>query len=281
MMSARTLLAPAAAVTPRQEEAFFSGIQLRNGTFKTTTEHRLDDLNQLVIEQWKTRGAKPRLLLDVGASSGVSSVEWLESLSAAGFDIDLVATDVCLKANLVPVSRHHDVLVDRSGHILQHIVFGIAIRPWPRKLDFVTGYALLSGVLNCVARRVLRRRLAQSGSEAEEIMLVSRRAREHAGITFAEDDVFAANRQSFVRRFDAIRAANLLNCGYFSTAQIRTAIFNLKDRLVGPDCFLIVNRTRQDGTNHGTLFQLNAAARFEILAKLREGSEIEDIVLAA
>ncbi len=281
MMSARTILAPDAAVTSRQEAAFFSGLRLRNGTFKTTAERRLDDLNQLVIEQWKALGAAPRRLLDVGVSSGVSSVEWLQSLAAAGFDVDLVATDVSLKAQLVPICRQYDVLVDRSGHILQHIVFGVAIRPWRRKLDFVTGHALLSGVLNAVARRVLRRRRSPAARAGEDIMLVSPRARGEARIAFAEDDVFAANPQSFVRRFDAIRAANLLNCGYFSTAQIRTAIFNLKDRLVGPNCFLIVNRTRKDGTNHGTLFQLNAAARFEILAKLRDGSEIEDIVLAA
>ena len=128
-MSARTILAPDAAVTSRQEAAFFSGLRLRNGTFKTTAERRLDDLNQLVIEQWKALGAAPCRLLDVGVSSGVSSVEWLQSLAAAGFDVDLVATDVCLKAQLVPICRQYDVLVDRSGHILQHIVFGVAIRP--------------------------------------------------------------------------------------------------------------------------------------------------------
>jgi hypothetical protein len=280
MLSARTFSAPGAAVTPRQEQAFFAGIRLANGTFKTTAERRLDDLNRLVVDQWKALGVRPRRVLDVGASSGMASVEWLEQLAAAGFDVDLVATDLCLKADLVRLWRYHEVLVDRSGHVLQHIVFGVAIRPWRRKLDFVTGHAVLSGILNRVAHRLLRRRGVQA-PRGEEIMLVSARARRHAGISFAEDDVFGANPHSFVRRFDAIRAANLLNRGYFSAAQLRTAVFTLKDRLIGPNSFLIVNRTQKDGTNHGTLFQLNAAARFEILAKLRDGSEIEDIVLAA
>lgn len=278
-MSARKLLAPGPDVSPRQEQAFFSGIRLRNGTFKTTAERRLDDLNHLVIQQWKALGATPHNLLDAGASSGISSVEWQEALSAAGFDVRVVATDSCLKAYLVSVFRNYEVLLDSSGHILQHIVFGTGVRPWRRKLDFLTGHVVLSSLLNYFACRILRRRIARLG-QGEEVMLVSSRVRRSA-VTFAEDDVLGLNAQGFVRRFDAIRAANLLNCGYFSAAQIRTAILNLKDRLSGPNGFLIVNRTHNDGKNHGTLFQLNAATRFEILARLGNGSEIEEIVLAA
>ena len=39
--------------TQKQEVAFFASIRLRNGTFKTTDHHRLDDLNMLVIGEWR------------------------------------------------------------------------------------------------------------------------------------------------------------------------------------------------------------------------------------
>jgi hypothetical protein len=50
---------------------------------------------------------------------------------------------------------------------------------------------------------------------------------------------------------------------------------------MGAGSFLIVNRTHADGNNYGTIFRLNDANKFEIVAKMRDGSEIEDIVLSA
>jgi hypothetical protein len=74
--------------------------------------------------------------------------------------------------------------------------------------------------------------------------------------------------------------ANLLNRGYFDEAQLRRAVDNLKDRLMGAGSFLIVNRTHADGSNNGTIFQLSEANKFEIVARMRDGTEIEDIVLS-
>jgi hypothetical protein len=110
---------------------------------------------------------------------------------------------------------------------------------------------------------------------------VNPHARDDARLSFAEDDILAPNPEHLRGRFNAIRVANLLNHGYFDAAQLRRAVDNLKDRLIGADSFLIVNRTHADGTNHGTLFRLTEANKFEIVAKMRDGSEIEDIVLSA
>ena len=49
---------------------------------------------------------------------------------------------------------------------------------------------------------------------------------------------------------------------------------------MGAGSFLIVNRTHADGSNNGTIFQLSEANKFEIVARMRDGSEIEDIVLS-
>src|SRR5580704_1783814 len=66
--------------TQKQEAAFFASLRLRNGTFKTTDHHRLDDLNMLVIGEWQKLDRKPRQIMDVGVSSGISSLEWADAL---------------------------------------------------------------------------------------------------------------------------------------------------------------------------------------------------------
>ncbi len=50
----------------------------------------------------------------------------------------------------------------------------------------------------------------------------------------------------FAGRFDLVRAANILNKSYFSTAQIRSAVSNIRSYLSGAGSLLIVTgRTRR------------------------------------
>ena len=100
-------------------------------------------------------------------------------------------------------------------------------------------------------------------------------------IEWAEDDVLAPTPQQFVRRFDAIRVANIVNRGYFDTDQIRRAVAKSEGRLADPGPRLIVNRTLNDGSNRATMIQLTDANCFEAEVRLGQGSEIEDIVFCA
>jgi hypothetical protein len=276
-ISARKFVDSAVPLTAEQERDFFGSIRLSNGVFKTTDRRRMDDVNAMVVRQWQASDARPREILDVGASSAVSTVEWVDSLAEAGFEIQAVATDLSLFSQIITLSPNHQVLVDGDGYVLQHVFFGVAIRPWRRRLDLVTGYWLLSAAANAVTRAKLRRR-AENG---ERVMLVSRSARDHKRISFVEDDIFKLGRADFRDRFDAIRAANILNRGYFTDTLLARAVAVLKDRLAGPGSLLVVARTDDDGSNHATLFRLDGRGRFERLDKVGKGSEIEDIVLGA
>src|SRR5215472_16575237 len=64
------------------EECFFDWLHLSNGTYKTTTEHRLDDVNDLVA----TVIPRDRRLsvMDVAVSSAVNTVEWSDQLRSNG-----------------------------------------------------------------------------------------------------------------------------------------------------------------------------------------------------
>jgi hypothetical protein len=260
-------------LSPSEEAAFFAALRLRNGTFKTTADHRMDDLNEFITATWRADGFTPATIMDVGASSGVCTVEWHEAMSRAGFDVRITATDLTLWANIVSSWPGVSVL-EADGFVLQHMVFGVPIRPWRRRLDYLTGYALLSSFANAIAAR------RRPEGVNERILLVSHRARQNSAIEWVEDDIVGPNPERFHHRFDAIRAANILNRDYFSTRDLQRAVANLKDRLAGPNARLIINRTWQDNSNHATLFRLKTTGRFETEARFGQGSEVEDIVLA-
>lgn len=280
ILNARNFLIAGDTFTQKQEAAFFASIRLRNGTFKTTDHHRLDDLNMLVIGEWQKLDRKPRQIMDVGVSSGITSREWAEALTRAGIDAEILATDLSMRGSLVRLLPGYDVLLDRDGKVLQHILGNRPVR-WslegPR--DFLRGTGFVVLALNAFANTLLP--LTNGRQRGEDILLVNPHARTDARLSFAEDDILAPNPEHLLGRFNAIRVANLLNHGYFDAAQLRRAVNNLKDRLVGAGSFLIVNRTHADGTNHGTMFRLSETNKFEIAAKIRDGSEIEDIVLSA
>lgn len=277
VISAKLFADPGAVPTAKQERDFFGGVRLGNGTHKTTCDHRLDDLNALVTDQWTRLGARPREIFDVGVSSGISSAEWADSLSTAGFDSRILASDLMLFGKWVRVSPVHEALVDRSGHVLQHLLFNRPARPWGRRLDYLTGYWMLRRGANLAARRRLRKGAPRDSST---VMLVSPRARHNPRVDFVEADILKPLDKGLHGRFDAIRAANILNCGYFSKQDLGQAVANLKLCLAGAGSFFIAARTWEDGTNHATLFRLDPAHRFQAVARLGQGSEIEDIVLA-
>ncbi|WP_050421734.1 hypothetical protein [Bradyrhizobium tropiciagri] len=280
VLNARSFLTAGDAFTQTQEAAFFASIRLRNGTYKTTDHHRLDDLNMLVIGEWRKLGSKPSQIMDVGVSSGISSLEWADALTRAGIETKILATDLCMRGSLVRLLPGYEVLLDRDGKVLQHIVSNLPVRWYlngPR--DFLKGTGFVVAALNALAGALLP--LANARGKWRDVLLVNPHARDDARLSFAEDDILAPNPAQLRGRFNAIRVSNLLNHGYFNEAQLRRAVANLRDRLVGAGSFLIVNRTHANGINHGTLFQLGDAIRFEVVARIGEGSEIENIVLSA
>jgi hypothetical protein len=264
-----------ASLTPSQEAAFFASLRLPNGTFKTTAHGRMDDLDAFVLACWRNAGYRPRELMDVAVSSGVTTLAWLRASEAAGLRVRMTATDLMLWAHLVAIEPGLAVL-EAGGRPLQYVVGGLPVRAWRRRLDYVTGYALVAALVD----RVAARRRARVPAEGRRVLLVSGEARD-APIDWVEDDIFADNPPHFVGHFDAIRAANILNRDYFDERQLVRAAANLKARLADPGARLIVNRTLADGTNNATLFRLAETGRLEVEARFGTGSEIEEIVRAA
>jgi hypothetical protein len=258
-------------LTPEQEAILFTKMRLANGVYKQTCDHRMDDLNEIIVSRWRETAFQPTEIMDVGASSGISTAEWVEAMSRAGLKVRVTATDLALWAYIVPLWLGAYALKTSDGTLLQHFVFGAPLEEWKN----LPGYS----VLYRLTYRVSARR--QPSEDLKRLLLVSPRSLRYAEIKWEEDDVLAPNPKQFVRRFDAVRAANILNHCYFSADQLQRAVANLKQRLAGPGARLIVNRTLEDGSNHATMFRLSEANRFEVETRLGLGSEIEGTVLIA
>jgi hypothetical protein len=128
-------------LTPEQEATFFTGVRLANGVYKTTADHRMDDLNEVALSRWHATAFRPKEIMDVGVSSGITTVEWLEALSGAGLKVRMVGTDVSLSAHIVPLWPGAHALKTADGHVVA--IFGPTFERWKNKRQ--RGYRILRG----------------------------------------------------------------------------------------------------------------------------------------
>lgn len=259
-----------------REDLFFHSIRLRNGTYKSTAHHRLDDLNNFVMELLPRE--RPLEIMDVAVSSGVSTAEWLLALESAGIECHMLAGDAVVDARLVSVGSLR-ALADKTGHLLQLDVGGRAIRlPPPRRRDRLR-YAPLVALLKAATglfdlqTQLVQRRL---GATCRPLTLMSPSLTQLPRIRTVEDDIL--HDTGYARRFHVLRAANILNLAYFDVTTLERMLSNLRSRLL-PGGLLIVCRTNATGVNNATVFALGTDGRFEFTARLNEGSEIADVVL--
>ena len=232
------------------------------------------DFDLLLLNDIREAGMTHPAILDVGVSSGTTTLDMHDLLARSGVAHEIVATDLWVNARLVTPVNGVDVLLDSGDHPLQFAVGPIVIRPWTRRLDYLTGRWLLT--------KLARALLAKSNidhSSGRPVQLASRRLEGAASVRLIEDDVTRAN-PDFMRRFQVIRAANILNRGYFSEEQLRAIAANLLSYADASGALLAVVRTVLDGGNHGTIFGIDTRGTVRALSRIGNGSEVEDIVLS-
>jgi len=205
----------------------------------------------------------PVRILDVAASSGISSSEWYEQLTSEGVQFSLTATDLTVNAYHLKVGLAEAILDKKLNFI--HLAFaGCAMppkAPWPM------------GFIPSLLKRYLAFRMAHGANYDVPIKLLTKRLR-NGNFAIVEDDLF--NGDGLKQDFDVIRAANILNISYFSESILRRMISNLKVRLSNHG-LLVVCRTKADRSNHGTIFQLQGDS-FTALGRIGDGSEVEQLV---
>ena len=257
----RDVFGGVAVPDPDAEFRLFTRIRLPSGVLKTTQARRLDDLNEQALRLLPAD--RPLELMDVATSTAITTVEWSVQLTDAGVEHHILAGDSHTEAVWVSLPLVGEVLVDRNGNVLLAEVLGRAVDA----SGATTRSALVLPVLKAAARRAGLLHLP-----ARPVELVSGRVRACPAIEVVEDDIFVA-RPELRGRFHAVRAANILNEGYFDDTQLLAAVAGLRERL-RPHGLLIVCRTHEDGSNHGSFFQADDVG-WTVVDRIGGGSEIE------
>lgn len=233
-----------------------------NGTWKTTFPHRLDDLNAALLD------FLPRDLpvdaMDVGISSGISTLEWVGQLRAAGVDCRMVAGDLDLAARLASWGDSVAVVFDGSGRrplLLEVGALAVPLRSARRSVR--------------LSRPVLELLLRPVGRRARRSWMVGAGLRERPDVRLVEDDITVPGR--YEGAFDVVRAANLVQRSYFDDPTLRLIVENLRRRL-RPDGLLVLCQSVDDG-NHATIFRLDGD-HFSAIASLGDGVGVKDLVLS-
>jgi len=280
MIPARRFLGlPSSRITPEMEEVFFTSIMARNGTYKTTYESRFSKINEQLLRLISAGSISARSIMGVGISSGVNTLELAESLGANGYETSIMGTDILIDAYLVRVLPGCDALVDASGFPLRFDVFGRSIKPWIVQSDYRSGFFLVRKGINVLFRSLAARgRAGRQSSKTTHVQLVAPRLLEDKNIVVCDDDITRFNPE-FAARFDFVRAANVLNKGYFDDDVLRGIIGNIRRYMKPAAGSLLVLRTHENKENHGTLFKLDSDNRFVLLERFGTGSEIEHLVL--
>jgi hypothetical protein len=263
----RAVYDPAADAGDDAELRFFTRVRLPSGVYKTTEPHRLDDVNSAVAPLLPAR--RPLELMDVGASSAITTLEWSAQLTATGVAHHLVAGDSHIGGEWLSFAGGEILLDKDRRHVLFADIFGRAVNVSGDSIQSALAVRAIKAIVR--VSPVLRLRIRR-------VELVTPRLRDHPEVRVIEDDIFA-HRRELAGSFDALRAANVLNRQYFDDGQIRAAVSNLQDRL-RPDGLLIVCRTHADGTNNGTFFR-RAGSAWVVAARIGAGSEVEELVLGA
>ena len=263
-------------ISARDEARFFGRLKHANNTFKTTEPLRLARIDRALVATLAAHGRRIGAVLDLGISSGVTTLELMERLRGAGHAADTIGTDRSVQARLVALPFGCRALVEADGHVLQYEVLGQAIRPWARRLDRWTGMAAVRALVDARLRGPATARA--SAGEGETVALLSPRLRRCDAFRWYEDDITRRN-EAFVGRFDLVRAANLLNRHYFTPEALREAVANAIAYLSGPGAWLLVLRTHGASDHRGTLFRKTDAGGLEIVDRYGPGSEVEDLVM--
>jgi hypothetical protein len=271
------------------EKSFFSKLYLKNGVTKTTYAERFTDLNALSLNYLP----KDEVLEinDVAVSSGISTLEWYELLAEKGYKVNIIGGDISVDAYFLKVFGVVSALYEKGYFPLQFEVgsfrFPVMVVQGILKsliFNLFQGICSLGFAFSPEAKKIVFNGGAESYSNAfiklSKVDLISPLLKweENRHIRIIEDDIFKINPE-FTQKFSVLRAANILNLGYFNDQTLMQLLGTLRQRIKPGGLFIVCRTRKSDKLNHATLFRLKENGQFEMLERLREGSEIEHLVL--
>jgi hypothetical protein len=267
------------------EKSFFDCLRLKNGVYKTTYAHRLDDLNVQVMNYLPA--ARPLQVLDVAISSGVSTLEWVEALDGIQIDYHMTGIDLTIGGLLVSFGDRWHVVLDCAKWPLLFEIDGQWVSNPPRKRHLLRHFFSLAWIKSALFlwkrsyREADRGRILQilgMPARTRAINLVTPGLVGHPRVTVGEGNIVAESWNQGT--FHLIRAANILNKSYFDVEALTKILTNLRCQLATDGILVVCNTdTDEAALNHATIFALGANHRFKVLSQMNGGSEVENLVV--
>ncbi len=257
----------------KAEAQLFRSLRMPNGTYKTTAWRRLEPLDNLTVSL--VQASEPVQLLDVGASSAVTTAELVTLLRSRFERVTAVAADLFMHAEIVRVPFGGEVLLHRASRSAVEASWG-PIKIVDDALTLARPLSILRKLfMKLITAAVGLARAVGIPLETRPLNLVSRKASDES-IYFVECDIFQ-QRNDWSERFLIVRAANILNKGYFSDDLLKTGIAHLAS-YVAPGGLLVLARCIGEEI-HATVFRKDGT-RLLVEARLGDGSEVEEFAAA-
>jgi hypothetical protein len=255
------------------EKSFFKSVCAPNGTHKTTAPGRLQDVDQLVCGHLENR--KTVRLLDVGISSGVTTLELLSCLESRGLQVSGLGVDICVRSFLWSFMGI-DILHDAKGNVLQ-VATPFFARGRPHDSVKSLPSKLLAFGMDLLDKVVVKNRLANS-KRSQSLSLVSPRRWDRRDFEVVEHDV-ALSMPEWEDSFDFIRVANVLNRAYFTPSQILIMVQNLTSWLKKGGFLIVCSSRASDGSNHGSLYcKRKGLPPLGYVESLGDGYELDSLI---
>ncbi len=262
-------------------------VRLPNGTWKLTGAGRLGDVDALLCAQLRASvdPAAPLTVLDLGASTGVTSVALFDCLVREHPDVTFIASDLYRDAVAVR-GRGWTVLLTLGGEPLQYVVGPFVL---PAQLTESPLYAGNRALRHLAERRLLPR--ARAALAALDHAPPDGGTVPIAGLQVSRFSLLAAGCLARLRdprfRFEVIdvlqpipwqatvvRALNVVTADNFDAFSLRRALRHCL-AAVAPGGLLVLGRTALDGGHTRATCYRRTADGVAPLARLRGGCELE------
>jgi hypothetical protein len=260
-------------------------LRTSNGTFRTTFRHRFSDVDAAAM-RWITTFYSPRTELrvqDRAVSHGLTSWEWAQQLFQAYPRIEFEASDALLCLFRLSSPTGEIYIVEPDLKPLQYIKrpFVLSLQHpelWRHPLNRI----LAAGAKRRFERLVFPDNWMHSqnvnGYTVNKISLIHPEAmsfsKYHPAFQFRVRSIF----EPMPGSCHVLRTMNILNKAYFSQEQLATGI-DAAFQSIKPDGIWIVGRTAEDDfANHVTILRRRKDG-WEVLERLGNGSEIEELAL--
>lgn len=235
-------------------------VGLHSGISKQTSANRFAALEDTTLEL--LAGFDCPHIHDVGVSSGITSVELYEAASRRQLNFKLTVSD-----------RYAQFYAEQRG-LATHI-FDADARLQCSYLamlygDHHTGWKYPLSVL------LHRSAPDKPGTNAQGFLLYHPKLLTLIDAGKAANIAFDVLEPSQLAQFDYVRCMNLLNAGYFSSADLAQGLKVLAASL-RPEGILQIGRTDQQGVNNVGFYRLTGS-QFSLVKNIGAGSEIASLI---